>query len=387
MAVTLTSTTQSVEEMQDALTNPRYGLEIETPGTDTNDISPEPAAEVEAESKPDEPAVEGKTDTASEPVKPKSPQDEDEPEDEITEEERQKPLPRGVQRKLDRLTRQKWTERTKREALEAQLAELKTKLDAKPEPKPEPVAEPTPEPVAPPVAPPVPEKPRPKPEDFPDSYEDFVEALADWKFEKNRTAVLAEADAKIQALEQKLVQADTHKEQQAIANEVWATKVEKAKAKHQDFDTVMSPTDEVTAKLQVSGPMQSAILDDDDGPEIGYYLRTHPEECERIFAATNLNAKSTPQEVQRALMAVGREFGKIKETFAATPAPAVPVPVAPPVAPAPVAEPEKPQPTPPPVSKAPTPIRPVGTRSVTSTTSDPPSDFKDYEAWRKKNRP
>ena len=155
-------------------------------------------------------------------------------------------------------------------------------------------------------------------------------------------------------------QADT----QAAAANAWMEKCNATKAEpgYEDMDVLL--TDDVAKSLQFSPIMQQALGLHDMGPKILYYFRKNPEECKRVFEATNLEGKPTPEDIQRAILTVGEEFGAIKATLRKPSKPAaVPAPVAEPevpVAPAPVPEKPKPQ-----VSKAPIPIRPVGTKAVT----------------------
>ena len=136
----------------------------------------------------------------------------------------------------------------------------------------------------------------------------------------------------------------------------------KAEPGYEDMDVLL--TDDVAKSLQFSPIMQQALGLHDMGPKILYYFRKNPEECKRVFEATNLK-DPTPEDIQRAILTVGEEFGAIKATLRKPSKPAaVPVPVAEPevpVAPAPVLEKKIT-----PVSKAPIPIRPVGTKAVTT---------------------
>ena len=361
MAVTLTSTTQSEEEMSAALTDPRYGLEIETPE------SPEPG-EKKPDETPDTPPAEGKTEAAPEAVVPTQEEEtEEEKQERLSDEERRQPLPRGVQRKIDRLTRQRGEEKGRREALEARAADLEAKLAAAVKP-PDPAPAPAPVPPVAEVKPAAPEpKPKPKVEDFPDSYEDYVEALVDWKADQKVAAVVAEADKKIAGLETKLAEARTVEQKQEVENDIWAAKIDQAKAKIPTFEADMNS--EEAKSMQVPPIVQSAIAESDLGPQVGHYLLKHPDDAKRIFEAVTLKSDASQVDIRKAFRKVGFEIGRIEDLLN-TDAPPTPTP-------------EKPKPVQqPPVSKAPPPITPVGTRSASSASAEPPANPTDYLRWR-----
>ncbi len=374
---TLVSTTASDEELQAALSDARYGLTVDAP------VPPADPAVPPSEPAGDKP-VESKTVAGQEPAKPTQ-----EEEEEPNEEERKVTLPRGVQRKIEKLVRQKGEEKGKRELLETRVADLERQLAAKPEP----VKAPEPEPVVPVVEfkpEPVPEPiPEPKEEDFQD-YREFVKAMAKWVSAGEVAAAVAASKAEIAGLKQQLAEADTAKEQKVIADEIWQAKLEKARAAIPDFDKVM---DDEAGKMNLSSVMGSALADADNGMEIAYYLRTNPEECKRIFEATNTTAKSTPADVRKALTTIGREFAKIEDKIAANAKPVDPAPPAadpnppaadPPAAPTPTPEPPKPVP----VSNAPAPIKPLGTKSAQTVQADLDRvmPLKEWEALRKRQR-
>jgi hypothetical protein len=147
-------------------------------------------------------------------------------------------------RKIDRLTREN-------EQLRMQLATAQRPQPAPPEP--------------PKVEPPG----KPKLQDFP-TLEAYQEALTDWKIDQREAAKRVEA-------EQAAAKAAAEKAQTA-----WDSTESAARTAHPDYDDV------VQSVRAPEGPgvpaMRQAMLEDDAGGEILYYLGTHPDELRRIAA-------------------------------------------------------------------------------------------------------
>lgn len=175
---------------------------------------------------------------------------------------------------------------------------------------------------------------RPKREEFQD-YEQYVEALADWK-----------AETKIREAETRR-QAQTREEQirqyQAHVQREYQGRVEKARAKYEDFDDLVGdPT------LPITVPMAHVIAEMEMGPDVAYYLAQNRADAERI-------ARLSPA---RAAI----ELGKIEAKVASAPAPKTVTP-----------------------SHAPAPITPVSGKAPVA--SDKPSDKDSVDTWlAKRNR-
>lgn len=174
--------------------------------------------------------------------------------DEETETGRQRPGSR--QRKIDKLTREN--------------EELRRQLAAAPKPAEE---KPKEEPAAP--------GDKPKLANY-KTLEEYQEALTDWKLDQREKAK-KEADAKATA--------------EAAAKKLqteWDSRQEAARAAHADYDEVLKST------AAPDGPgvqdARQAMLEDESGPEILYYLATHPDEMKRIAA---MSPHSAVREIGR----------------------------------------------------------------------------------------
>lgn len=218
---------------------------------------------------------------------------------------------------------------------------------------------------------PQPEKPAPPAEDAEpkrddhDDYETYARELA--KFE-GRKAAREEGAKKDREQKER-----TERESQDKAARTWHGKIEKAVAKHADFEDVLEDG-QATLDAITGAPMRAFITESDIGPEIVYHLCQNPEEVKRIAAL--------PGYKQAA------EIAKIEEKLTAAP----PKPAGDDDDDANDQEPDpkagternadgtfKPKKEP---SKAPDPIEPVGERSANTSTA--PSDKDSTAAWMRK---
>jgi hypothetical protein len=216
------------------------------------------------------------------------------------------------QRKIDKLTKRN-----------AELEQRLLALEQKP-----PAEEPGKKPTAPADG-------KPKLEDY-QTLEEYQEALTDWK--------LDDRERKRQAAESEREAREANEKIQAA----WSKQVKAASKVHEDYedviDTVKAPEGPGVAAAR------QAMLEDDNGAEILYYLAKHPADMKRIAALSPVSAV--------------REIGKLSASF--TPAP----------------ENGKPK-----VTGAPKPPPPSGRPSrVTSESLDDPEVVKDFPRWEKLRR-
>ena len=180
------------------------------------------------------------------------PVEEEEPEEqpvEATAEAQAETKSRGGsrQRKIDRLTREN-------EMLRQQLVEA-----AKPRPAEKPPATAQPKPADAPG--------KPRLADF-ETLEAYQEALTDWKIDKREAKTRAEA-----------VQAAARTEAEKIQT-AWSSSEETARAVHPDYDEVLQSIPAPTGPgVQAA---RQALLEEEAGAEILYYLGTHLDELKRI---------------------------------------------------------------------------------------------------------
>lgn len=158
------------------------------------------------------------------------------------------------------------------------------------------------------------EDPRPVRETFDDPAA-YDAALIDWA--SRRAALVAKTEAE-KTVSDKLAadKAEADKKAQAVANQKVADEFAARKAKfmedHPDYEELAESED-----LQISVPMAAAILNDEDGPAIAYYLGQNPDEAERISKIT-----SGPKQIA--------ELGRIAQRLAYKPAtPTKPAPIRP----------------------------------------------------------
>jgi hypothetical protein len=146
----------------------------------------------------------------------------------------------GFQRKIRRLEQE--SEYWRQQALRTQT----------PEPKPaEPAAE-----------------KEPDQNDF-ETLGEYLKAVRDY----DRKAIARELKQEIAAEKQK----EVVKTEEQKARESWMSKVETARSEYEDFDDVVFDD-----SLPITEPMQKALLKDEQGARIAYYLGTHREESARI---------------------------------------------------------------------------------------------------------
>ena len=116
---------------------------------------------------------------------------------------------------------------------------------------------------------------KPRLENF-ETLEAYQEALTDWNITQREAKRQADADAKA-----------TQEAEQKLQTE-WASRQNTARKVHRDYDDVIN---KVTAP---EGPgvaaARQAMLEDDAGAEILYYLATHTEDLKRIAALTPIAA-------------------------------------------------------------------------------------------------
>ncbi len=236
--------------------------------------APAEGQEVAPESAPVEPQTQAAqaSDGQEQPGAPKQEGEGQEPE--------KKPVPRGVQKRLDELTRQaRDYQRLAEKAIEA------ISRGASPQ-------EMTQAPSGPPSR------------DQFASYEEYLEAKAEYQ-------VRQEVSRHVKQLTQQQQQAQAQAEAQRAQAE-FEKRAAKAAEKYDDFQEVVSDPD-----LPITPVMADLIRDSELGPEVAYYLGKNPAEAERISRLSEA--------------AQARAIGKLEATLEATKAKpsAAPKPIAP----------------------------------------------------------
>ena len=198
------------------------------------------AKAIESAAKWQEPSLEQDEASPEEPPEPSTDEDSDDEPDE----KKGKP-PRGVQKRLDELTRQRYEEKRRADALEAQLTQALQALNQGTPQQNQPAIDPTQPPDA--------RNYRGGEADV-----DFYRDMARW-----------EARAEIQAMVQQAERAKTV--------ETIASREDQARAKYADYDGVVTP--ENLAPLRANADLFEVVASHEAGPELAYYLGKNPEEA------------------------------------------------------------------------------------------------------------
>jgi hypothetical protein len=205
-----------------------------------------------------------------------------EPEDEQAEEQDKPKAKGGFQRKIDKLTGEKYRLEAEKAELERRLAEQSAAKPAEKRSAPE---------------------GKPKAEDF-DTYEDYVERLTDWKLDQK------ESERRV---------ADKQKTQAAA----WTERQDAVRAKHPDYEDVLE-----TADVPIPPAVQQAIFESDNGPLLAYELAKNPKELERILALSpvaairelgKFEAKITPSPETKKTTRVSSAPAPVKRVGSAAP--------------------------------------------------------------------
>jgi hypothetical protein len=204
---------------------------------------------------------------------------------------------KGVQKRLDELTKQREDAKREAESERAEKLRLLALLEAKEKPAPkEEIVE-----DAAPV--------KPLREQFADdeAYQSAIDTYVD-----ERASFVASQAVKAQLAEQeKIKQAEASAQKQGEMRDAYLQRVEKAKEKYADYANVAESPD-----VTISIPMARAIARSEDGPEIAYYLGQNKDEAKRIFSL----------DVEDQLMELGTIAAKLKQPAAAKPVSAAPAP-------------------------------------------------------------
>ena len=269
MSITIESTTDTPEAIQEALGKSAEPVE-QPPAKEPEPKSPEAAIPPEAKTAGD-----------------------GEPDKEEVQEEESKAVPKGVQKRIDRLTREKYELAGRVKAMEDRLAE-------------KPPAEKPKEPAV------IATEGRPDPNDptF-KTYEEYLEALTDWKTEQ-----------KLKARDAKQARAEAESKQ-AEKLDAWAKRVEaiRAEPEYENFDDVLRTADEI----QVPAAIGEVILDSEVGPQLAYWLAKNMGEYQRIAALGPLAAARELGKIEAALTKPAEPAQAPKPKVSSAPKPITPV--------------------------------------------------------------
>jgi hypothetical protein len=196
------------------------------------------------------------------------------------------PVPKGVQKRIDRAVRQKYEAEARTRVLEERVAAMEARQ------------------VGGPTRPAEPSEPT---IDHFDNFDEYVAAKASYIAKQQIESTLT-AREQAQAAERA-----AHSQREVA--ESWGRKLEQATVEMPDFEEVLGATD-----LPMTPVMRQAIMESDVGPKLAYYLATHPAEAVQIASMQGTGAVRTLGRIEERLEAA-------RPTAKATNAPAPVVPV------------------------------------------------------------
>lgn len=198
-------------------------------------------------------------------------------------EKAEEPLPKGVQKRIDRAVRQKYEAEARAKMLEERVAAMEARQSAPQQQSKVDVGMPT--------------------IDKFDNFDDYVAAKAEWIASKKIEETLTERE-KRQAAEREA--ADRKK-----TADSWNKRVAAATAEMPDFEEVLASSD-----VPMTAPMQQAIMESDIGPKLAYYLANNPDEAEQIAGMSPIGAIRTLGRIEERLASAKPE---VKTTNAPPP--------------------------------------------------------------------
>lgn len=190
-------------------------------------------------------------------------------------------LPKGVQKKIDKLTARYKAEQASNKAKDDQIAQLIALARG-----------------APPVAGEVARAPaatveegKPSPDDY-KTVGEYVEALTDWKAEQ-AVAKVAKRD-----------------EGKKVAD-AWNAQLEAGRKEFEDFDEA------IDSDLPLTPVMQEAIIQSNVGYKVAYHLANNPDETKRIAALSPARQAAEIGKIEASLDVRGKPTKEIRRTSTA----------------------------------------------------------------------
>src|SRR5512133_1364989 len=175
------------------------------------------------------------------------------------------PIPKGVQKRIDRAVRQKYEAEARAKMLEERVAAMEARQAPQAQKD---DSEPT--------------------LDKFDNFDQYVAAKAAYIAKKQIEQTMTEREKR-----QELERAQTERTKTV---ESWNRRIEKATAEMPDFDEVVS-----SSQVPMTEPMQQAIMESDVGPQLAYYLATHPDEALEIAGKSPIGAIRTLGRIEERL--------------------------------------------------------------------------------------
>ena len=169
-------------------------------------------------------------------------------------EKKEDPIPKGVQKRIDRAVREKYEAQAEAKMLKERLDRIEQNIQER---------------VAKPI-----DNSEPRIDNF-DDFDQYVAAKAEWIASKKINETLNERERR--SAEERAAAAHY----QAVDG--WNQRLEKATAELPDFKEVIESSD-----VPMSDFMRDAIVESDLGPKVAYWLANNPEEAKKIASMSPL---------------------------------------------------------------------------------------------------
>ena len=176
------------------------------------------------------------------------------------------PIPKGVQKRIDRAVREKYEAQTEARMLKERVAALEAQ--SQPQRK-------------------VVDTDEPRIDNF-NNFDEYVAAKAEYIAGKKIESTLSERDKR------QSVERETTERTKTV--ESWNKRVAAATAEMPDFEEVITSSD-----VPMTQPMQQAIMESEFGPKLAYYLANHPDEAQDIADMSPIGAIRTLGRIEERL--------------------------------------------------------------------------------------
>lgn len=197
------------------------------------------------------------------------------------------PIPKGVQKRIDRAVREKYEAQARTKMLEERLNALETQRAAPPQPAPKDEGEPT--------------------IDKFDNFDDYIRAKAEYIAARTVEKTLTDRE------QRQLVARESAAREASAAK--WQERIASATVEMPDFEDVIA-----SSTVPMTEPMSRAIMESDVGPRLAYYLANNADEARQIAAMS-------PVSTIRALGRIEERLSTQKPEVRTTDAPPPVVPV------------------------------------------------------------
>jgi hypothetical protein len=177
------------------------------------------------------------------------------------------PIPKGVQKRIDRAVRQKYEAEARSKMLEERVAAMESRQYA-PQQRQADDSEPT--------------------IDKFDNFDQYVAAKAEYIAKKQIESTLSERE--------KRQSAEREATERTKTVDSWNKRIAAATAEMPDFEEVLASSD-----VPMTPPMQQAIMESDIGPKLAYYLANNPDEAEQIAGMSPIGAIRTLGRIEERL--------------------------------------------------------------------------------------